>query len=249
MIDPPLSAPENMAKDRALLECMTTTGALPVLRLYRWSGPSVTVGYFQEIGDTVNEVFCREKGISVTRRLTGGGTVLHHMELTYSLTIRAKNGVVPEQVEDAFRVILGPLVDTLKSMAIKAEYRPVNDITVNGRKISGSAQVRKKGVLQQHGTLMLGMDRDLFSGALIADHEKYLSRGFKNPSDAVTSVATELQSEVDDGLFRDIADGIVENFTRSMNIRFMPDELTGPEELVMKLYSETMASDEWNYRR
>lgn len=249
MIDSPLDAADNMAKDRAILEGMSTTGALPVLRLYRWMRPSVTIGYFQDIEETVNEEFCRANGISVTRRLTAGGTVLHHMELTYSFTIRLRNGVVPEPVDEAFRAILQPLISTLKSMAIKAVYRPVNDIVVNNRKISGSAQVRKKGILQQHGTLLLGLDRGLLSGALKADHDKYAMRGFSDPADAVTSVASELKTESDDGLIRDITDGIVENFSRLMNINFTADDLTGAEQLVMKIYTEAMASDEWNYQR
>ena len=100
IIDPPMNAAVNMARDLALLEMQSLKNPLPTLRIYRWSSPSVTVGYFQKLDETVNTDFCRKNGISVTRRVTGGGTVLHHKELTYSFTLPVKKKIVPESVED-----------------------------------------------------------------------------------------------------------------------------------------------------
>jgi len=249
IIDPPMNAAVNMARDRAILEMQSLKNPVPTLRIYRWSYPSVTIGYFQKLADTVNLEYCQKNGISVTRRVTGGGTVLHHKELTYSLTLPVKKKIVPESVEDSFRYIISPIIESIKLFSLKAEYRPVNDIIINNKKISGSAQVRKKGVLQQHGTLLIDIDKQLLYSAIKINPEKLKSRGFKTPADSITSLCGELKNKADDEFTDDLIVKLINSFSDSMNINFLLGDLSIAESAIMKSYISKFDNEEWNYSK
>lgn len=249
IIDPPMNAAVNMARDRAILEMQSLKNPVPTLRIYRWSYPSVTIGYFQKIDDTVNLEYCQKNGISVTRRVTGGGTVLHHKELTYSFTLPVKKKIVPESVEDSFRCIISPIIESIKLLSLKAEYRPVNDIVINNKKISGSAQVRKKGVLQQHGTLLIDIDKQLLYSAIKIKPEVLKSRGFKTPADSITSLCGELKNKADDEFTDDLIVKLINSFSDSMNINFLLGDLSIAESAIMKSYISKFNNEEWNYSK
>ncbi len=246
IIDPPLNAAVNMARDRAILEMQSMKNPVPTLRIYRWSSPSVTIGYFQKVSETVNTDFCRRNGISITRRITGGGTVLHHRELTYSFTLPVKKKIIPESVKDSFRAIITPIISSVRSLSINAEYKPVNDIVISGRKISGSAQVRKRGVLQQHGTLLLDIDCGLICSALAANSEKLKSRGFQKTSDAVTTICGELKRKMDDEFTDELIVNLVSSYSRLLDINFTLGELNEAECAIMESYIAKFCDDEWN---
>jgi len=248
IMDPPLSAAMNMAKDLALLESQSVGQEAPALRIYRWASPSVTLGYFQKHDKTVNMEYCRDNGISVTRRVTAGGAVLHDCELTYSFTVPLNSRIVPPSVEDSFREIIAPLISVLRSLSLEAEYRPVNDIIIKGRKVSGSAQARKRGALQQHGTLILDISRETLSHALKADTEKLQSRGFKTSGDAVTSLCGELGMEFSEDYASMLAGKITSEFAGAFDISFTPAGLSMAETDVMNSYIKKFTSDDWNLR-
>ena len=104
----------------------------------------------------------------MVRRVSGGSAVYTDSDqLIYGLACR---DVLPEGKEEAFSMVCGALIIALEQLGIPAEYKPINDILVRGEKISGSAQMRKWGIVLQHGTLILDLDRDMMFGALKADH-------------------------------------------------------------------------------
>ncbi len=249
IVDTPLKGSVNMAKDHAILHGLTMPGTLPTLRLYSWENPSVTLGYFQKIEESVNTGYCRKNGISVTRRETGGGTVMHHMELTYSFTVPLKDGIVPSAVEDSFRAIISPIINSLHLLGINAEYRPVNDIVINGRKISGSAQVRKKGILQQHGTLIMDMDSNLITSAIKVDEAKLKKRGFSSHNDSITSVRGETGEEINEKFIDDLTLRLITEFAKSFNINFEVSGLSETESIIMESFSKKFSSDEWNLKK
>ncbi len=249
IVDPPQSSAVNMAKDHAILQSLSMSDSLPALRLYSWDHASVTIGYFQEIEKYVNTDYCRKNGISITRRDTAGGTVLHHMELTYSFTLSLNNGIVPVSVEDSFRSIISPLINSINSFTINAEYRPVNDIVVNNRKISGSAQVRKRGILQQHGTLILDIDRSIISSAIRMDEAKLKKRGFSSGAESVTSIRDETGIEINEDFIEKLRMIIIEKFSKSFNINFSDRGLSDTEIEIMELSRKKYASDDWNLKR
>jgi lipoate-protein ligase A len=142
-----------MALDQALMS--KVDNFIPVLRVYGWKPAAVSIGYFQSLEQEVDVKKCRDLGIDVVRRMTGGGAVLHEQEVTYSFITKT----FPANIRDSYKVICEPVVDCLKDLGFEANS-PLNDIAVNNKKVSGNAQTRRNGVLLQHGTILLDIDID-----------------------------------------------------------------------------------------
>ena len=148
--------PYTMALDGTMLDTFERDGTR-TLHLYRRDPPAISLGYFQSAKTDIDPVFCRDNGIDICRRSSGGGAIYcDRNQLIYAATFARKE--LPGDIVDALRRVSVPLVETLWSYGLKAEFAPANDITVGGRKISGCAQVRRRGSVLQHGTLLLKND-------------------------------------------------------------------------------------------
>ncbi len=177
----PLSGAENMALDEWLLQHVQITG--PVLRVYTWSPPTVSLGYGQRSAGVDREAIAR-LGFHLTRRLTGGRAVLHQHELTYAVVVEAARLNVGRSVSRAYGLLSGGLIDALASLGIEAVCRPAHgprsedpdpacfaatiggDLAVNGAKLLGSAQCHKYGGILQHGSLPRRIDDDALAACL-----------------------------------------------------------------------------------
>lgn len=163
----------NMAVDRAIQLCREKGSSPPTLRLYGWARPTVTLGRFQNITDVDTEV-CSSRGVDVVRRFTGGRGVLHDDEVTYSVIASTEDGA-PRGVSASYRWISSALGDAFRRLEVDAEVtagKPsatssacylvstVADLTVQGRKLSGSAQVWNGSTVLQHGSFVLSRDLD-----------------------------------------------------------------------------------------
>jgi len=172
----PLPGPENMAIDEALLGCFDPDRSPPTLRLYGWEPPAFSCGRFQKPEEILDLERCREEGIPVVRRITGGGVIYHAAELTYSLVCPAAAIPGSRSVKAAFfhltsfllefyrRLGLSPChaVDHHKDDRRLGERTPLCfagtescDILIGGRKIGGNAQRRLKETVFQHGSIPL----------------------------------------------------------------------------------------------
>ena len=175
----PLSAPENMAIDEALLSCFKPETSHPILRLYGWIPPALSLGRFQDATAVLDLNRCRSDSVPVVRRITGGGVIYHSEELTYSIVCAPHHLPGSSTVKESFRILTGFLVTFYRALGIPAGYAvdvlPVKrrlgertpfcfagresfDILVHGRKIGGNAQRRLKNVIFQHGSIPL-LDR------------------------------------------------------------------------------------------
>ncbi|MCL1833006.1 MAG: lipoate--protein ligase family protein [Leptospirales bacterium] len=249
IVDPPLSGSVNMAKDHAILSAISHDGQSPALRIYRWIEPTVTIGYFEEINCKVDRDYCNKKKIPVIRRESGGGTVLHHMELTYSFTIRLNSGLIPQSVNESFQKIISPIINTLKEHIDGVEYRAVNDIVINERKISGSAQSRRSGVLQQHGTIIFDIDDEILASAIIHNEEKLKNRGFSSARQALTSMKDETGKDIDERFMEGFIASMISRFSKEFNVEFICSELSESESVMMEDYAKRFSSDEWNFKK
>lgn len=250
ILDEPQKGSLNMGIDNAIAEFVSKNAADPTLRIYSWIKPAVTVGYFQKISDTVNSGYCNDNNIDIIRRVTGGGTVLHDKEITYSFIVPIKNKVIPEEIEASFRGIIYPIISALQSAGIEASFKPVNDILAQGRKISGSAQTRKQGVLLQHGTVILGINEEMFTGCLKFDSVKLAQKGVTDPLDLITSVSRELGSIYNDECINLLKQSVADNYSRLLNIEFKEDALSHDERILAgKFEQEFFQNQSWNMKR
>jgi len=169
--DGALPGAENMARDTALL-ARQRPGDPPLLRLYRWSPPAVSLGYNQRAED-----FARERtealGYDLVRRPTGGRAILHAEELTYAVVGASPSDLFGDNLHTSYARINEALLAFLADLGIAAEISAgesraearglvcfdsagLHEVRVEGRKLIGSAQRRFPGVFLQHGSILVG---------------------------------------------------------------------------------------------
>ncbi len=185
ILDPPMRGKENMEKDAELMEEVATGECPPTLRLYRWFPPAVSLGYFQDENEVVNLAACREAGVDVVRRPTGGRAVLHNQELTYSIIVPEVHPFINKGgVMDAYRAISRGIVTAFNLLGILAAVTPEEEsraglapgscfdsstayeIQVDGKKVVGSAQLRRNGIILQHGAILFALPTELYRKVL-----------------------------------------------------------------------------------
>lgn len=236
----------NMAIDEAML-ILRERGDIPnTVRIYWFKPSSVTIGYFQKVKDSVNEEYLVEKGIPFTRRITGGGSVYHdeNGELVYAIVASLRD--FPSDPIERYRTICMGIVYGVEKFGLKAEFKPINDVVVNNKKVSGSAQTWRKNAFLQHGTFMYATDLEALASCLKAPKEKLVSHGAASIRDRVTTVSLELGRVVSR---EEAVEALVQGFTKALNVNFFKDNLSERElELARGIYGK-YSSKEWIYRR
>jgi len=241
----------NMAVDEAIL-CSRIEGRVPnTLRLFRWNPSAVSFGRFQNIHSVVNLEECAKKRVNVVRRITGGGAVYHDSkdEVTYSVIVKGED-LETEDVVEAYRCICAGIIETARLLGLKAEFEKgsVNrcpNITVGARKISGSAQANRKGVILQHGTLLINVDlKKMFT---------FLKFPWKKNNVDMVSVArkkiTSITDELDFSVSLDqIRRTLLEGFEEALGVRFAKGALTEGELILARALAEKkFGTQEWNF--
>jgi len=190
------AGPERqMAIDEAILRNFDRGNTIPTFRFFRFSPSAITLGYSQSVDETIDVQTCEDYEIPYVRRITGGGTVFHDYEgeITYSVVTKKLEG----HIEESFRELLGPIMETLEEFGLEPEFKPYNDVLVNKKKISGSAQRRGKKGLLQHGTLMFATDLEKLAEILKIDDEKLEKKGADSFLDLVTTMEKETGEKPD----------------------------------------------------
>lgn len=224
----------NMALDEVLLNNL---GDMPTLRIYGWSPPAVSIGYFQSMDAEVNVEECRRLGIDVIRRITGGGAVLHDSELTYSFLTKK----YPQNILESYELICGAVIDAIDSLGFVAGFSPLNDITINGRKVSGNAQTRKKNTLLQHGTILLNVDVEKMFSVLKIPSEKIRDKMISEAKQRVTSLEKS---------FGEVASSLKKGFSRNFHADLFVDRLSDEEKIATeKLAKEKYSTRQWNWKK
>ena len=172
LVSAPADGATNMAVDHALLERAASHDEA-VLRIYTWSRPTLSLGMHERARLSAESLAAHS--IDVVRRPTGGRALLHHREVTYSVTAPSRGSSLPE----SYRVINAMLLDALTRLGVGAQEAPrrgratapdgaacfaepnVGELIVDGRKLVGSAQRRDEHALLQHGSILLADDQPL----------------------------------------------------------------------------------------
>jgi lipoate-protein ligase A len=174
-----LSAADNMGVDEAIFESVAAGETPPTLRIYGWTPPGVSLGYFQALEPGVNLNAVRHHGYGLVRLPTGGRAIIHHHEVTYSVCIRLADLTGGHSVLQSYRAISRGIEAGLTLLGVSAsipgrratthekgrELPTVcfakaggGDMLVDGRKIVGSAQMRRDGAVLQHGSIPIRID-------------------------------------------------------------------------------------------
>ena len=249
----------NMAIDEAILDAHLQGFCPPSLRLYRWSPPALSLGYFQNLEREIEMKRCSELGIDVVRRLTGGRAVLHHDELTYSVVTSEEYGF-PKSIAPSYRLLNEGLIAAYGMLGLEVcladharepssaacfSSAGLADLTFQGRKLCGSAQFRKGNALLQHGSLPISLDAQLFFSIL-----KFPSTAIRDKAQAqfgqkATSISEILGNKIG---WQELKEALFRGFQTSLGIKLYEDTLT-PEEfgLSQELAREKYKSFGWNY--
>ncbi|QEM68057.1 lipoate--protein ligase family protein [Geobacter sp. FeAm09] len=254
--DEPSTGAENMAMDEALVRSFDPARSRPVLRLYGWQPPALSLGRFQKAAEVLDLERCRSAGVPIVRRITGGGTIYHTDEVTYALVCSPEQIPPASSIKDSFRVLTGFLVSLYRDLGLDASYaldavspetrlgertpfcfagKESFDILVKGKKIGGNAQRRQKGIIFQHGSLPL-VNRAATGLSFMRERDPALAAG-----------AVSLEQcgiPVDYALVRH---KLIAAFRRSLTVELSPQPPTGQERsLARDLLERRYATDRWN---
>ena len=228
----------NMAVDEMLVEAVDAGRSAPVLRLYRWAPPCLSLGFSQPYA-AADAAFCAAHGVEVVRRPTGGRAVLHQHELTYAAAAPLGQGPFTQELQAAYQAICRALVAGLRAVGVAAELagepaggmiKPTEaipcfvgpaagEVVAAGRKLVGSAMRRVGGAILQHGSILERWDGALQAGALgLADDASLRP--------AVVTIA-ELSGEMPEP--EELAAAVAAGFTGALGVSFVGSELSEEE--------------------
>ncbi|MEW6567489.1 MAG: lipoate--protein ligase family protein [Chloroflexota bacterium] len=248
---------QNMALDQALLEAIASSQGPPTLRLYTWDPPCLSLGHAQPTADIdLNRLTAL--GWDWVRRPTGGRAILHTHELTYAVVLPADHPLVGGGVLDAYRRLSQGLATALLDLGVPVEIHrtpaaaadranpvcfevfSVYELTVQGRKLVGSAQVRRGGGVLQHGSLPLTGDVSRICQALrYPDEEARAAAAARLQQRAATLEACLGRQPT----WEEVAQAVVGGFARALRLELVPGECTAEEaermqSLVLKRYAQ-----------
>jgi lipoate---protein ligase len=250
------NAAMNMAIDEAVLLSRVAKKVPNTLRFYLWEPSAVSVGRFQKPEVEVNLANCQRLGVDVVRRISGGGTVYHDCqgELTYSVVAKTED-LGAKDITEVYTSIYHAITQALGMFGIVTDYSPGDakncpNLTVRGKKISGSAQANKGGVVLQHGTLLLDVDFVRMFTVLRVPWADSCMQVVNIAKGKITSIKHELGHEVS---AETAANALAFGFARTLNIQVVENvqslnNTLTPEEqaLAEKLCTEKYAAKEWN---
>lgn len=150
------------------------------LIILRPATPYVCIGFHQDAEQEIDLAFTRDHGIPVFRREVGGGAVyLDGGQLFFQLILRKDRPEVPENKAELYRKFLGPVIETYREFGMPAEYKPVNDILANGRKVSGTGAAEINDMVILVGNFILDFNYEMMSKCLRVPDEKFRDKVFK----------------------------------------------------------------------
>lgn len=154
-----ISPEEGLELENRLLSERKTS-----LTIYSRDRPTVSLGRFNPVSEYVDEDFAKRNDITIIRRMSGGSAIYSDSDQLVFTFVTDRSRF--KDKGESYRTVCGYLVDTLGALGIDAEYKPINDVLVGRRKISGCAQYRNRDTLLHHGTLILRLDSGMMDGVL-----------------------------------------------------------------------------------
>lgn len=259
----------NMALDEALLDWHSKGEIGPVLRFYEWNPATLSIGYFQSVSKEIDMEAVKRNGLGFVRRPTGGRGVLHEHELTYSVIVSEDYPEMPETVTEAYRVISGGLLEGFRNLGLDASFsvpgeevseqlkKPKSgvcfdapswyELVVEGKKVAGSAQTRQKGVILQHGAILMSLNEDKLVSLFKFESEevrKKVRLGLPEKAVAIDRLTDRTISVAE------CSSAFSKGFETALDIELVPYTLTSDQlAIVEEIEQRKYANDDWTYRK
>lgn len=174
----PQSPTLHMALDDVLTHEVGAGRRKPTLRIWEWAAPAVVIGRFQSLRNEVDAEAAQRHGIEVVRRVSGGGAMFIEPGNTITYSIYAPQSLVKGlSFQEAYAFLDAWVLEALAELGIKAWYQPLNDITSEGGKIAGAAQVHRGGAVLHHVTMAYDIDASKMLDVLRIGREKLSDKG------------------------------------------------------------------------
>lgn len=265
-----MSPAMNMAVDEAILQLHSEGKVPPTVRFYTWDPATLSIGYFQKAIKEINLEEVQKRGLGFVRRATGGRAVLHDQELTYSVIVSEEHPRMPSGVTEAYKIISLGLLHGFQNLGLAAEMVSLAseeekekytspgssacfdspswyELVVEGKKVAGSAQTRQKGVILQHGSILLDMDVELLFSLLHFPSDRVKQRmmdNFRQKAVTINEVSPRPVS------LQEAIEAFSKGFATGLEVELVPSALTDEElALAEELARTRYATDEWNLRR
>jgi len=260
----------NMACDEALLKWHSEGEIGPTIRFYGWNPPTLSIGYFQTVEKEINMEAVREQQLGFVRRPTGGRAVLHDKELTYSVIVSECHPKMPNSVTEAYRVISEGILEGFKGLGLDAYFSIPStsseleelksprssvcfdapswyELVVEGRKVAGSAQTRQKGVILQHGSILLDIDEERLFSLFKYKNDRIKERmqaAFKNKAVSINRLINNPVS------IQQAKEAFKNGFEKGLEIELKPYILSEEQlNIIRSIEEEKYLKDEWNFRK
>lgn len=262
--DPPRSGAENMARDEAIFEAVQRGAVPPTLRFFTWAPPCLSLGAFQSATEEVDAEACARAGVDLVRRPTGGRAILHDRELTYSVCASVAALGAGDSVLGSYHRISRALIAGLTTLGVPASLAPLRgepvrpdqhsaacfdvpsdyEVLAGGRKLVGSAQMRRGPHVLQHGSILVSFStREVLSLLRLSDGSR--SRWEQQMDEGVTDLEREIV-HVDPARLRA---ELVTAFARVFEATLSTASITPDEEVRSReLQREKYGARSWTFR-
>jgi lipoate-protein ligase A len=237
-------AAENMCLDKAVLEARARDLVPDTIRFLQFSPPAVLVGYHQAVDLEVRTSYTDAEGIDVNRRLTGGGAIFFDATQVGWEVIARKEGL-PGSALALNELMCRGLVEALSILGVEATFRPVNDVEVDGRKISGTGGTESEGALLFQGTLLVDFDVETMVRALRVPTEKLRDKEIDSIRDRVTCLKWILGEAPP---LPRIKEALAEGFKKVLGVELTEGGLIDWERTYLEEHLPTFRQDPWVHR-
>ncbi len=250
----------NMATDEAISKEVANGKVYPTLRFYRWNPATLSLGYFQRFSKEINYENCKKLNIGIVRRITGGRAVLHDDEITYSVSIPSNDPLFEKDLIQSYKLIAEALAEGLKILGLIPSFHQnklptehssaacfdapsIYELTVNNKKIIGSAQKRFVNSFLQHGSIPFTINADKLFDCMIFNSIEQKERLKNNFLKKATGINQETSNII---TIDNAINAFIEGFEKKLNLNFIREDLTDEEKMLIQnhLYKKYQ-SKEW----
>ncbi len=222
-------------------------GLVPDTIIFCWpKDPIVCIGFHQELQREIEYEYCRKKKIPVVRRILGGGAVyLDAGQLFYQIIASEDNPAIPHTTNKLFEKLLQAPILTYRDIGIAAEYKPINDIHVKGRKISGNGVGKIGNISILTGNMIVDFNFDEMVKILKVPSEKFRDKIAASLRERLSTIKKELGEEYDKVELMDL---LKKNFSKVLDTDLQEGQLIAEEREILKGLYEKYTSEEWLFQ-